>query len=71
MENNNNFNSWSFFVGIVIGMIIRSTDMLPMLGGLLMGVSIARVPDFIVVEQFPETLQYYTNKIKNFLNDGR
>lgn len=64
-ETNNNFNSWSFMSGMIIGMVIRSTDLLPILGGFLLGISIARIPEFIVVDQFPRFLQHYAMQLKN------
>ncbi len=61
------FNPISFWCGVISGMIIRSTDILPMFGGFLLGLSVKKLPNFLNFHFLPKILQDYYTKFKNNL----
>jgi len=65
MEPTPEFNSWSFFSGMLVGMVFRWSDLLPMMGGFLLGISVTKIPEIVVVDHFPRYLQHYAIKLKN------
>ena len=37
----------SYFMGVLTGIVIRWTDIIPIVGGFLLGLSIKQIPDFL------------------------
>lgn len=62
-------NSWSFFSGMLTGMFIRYTDILPILGGFILGLSVQKLPDFLdhmplfIQNGYDQMLEMVTNKL--------
>lgn len=63
-NNNENFNSWSFFTGMLVGIIIRWTDLLPITFGFAIGLTVRHIPYLINFNDFPMTVQNYMLKFK-------
>ena len=67
------FNSWSFFLGLTAGLVIRSTDIVPLTGGIVIGLMLRKVPDLLQLEHFPVWMQGYMIKwkkeLENFNNE--
>lgn len=51
------FHSWSFFSGMLSGMFIRYTDILPILGGFVLGLTVQKLPDMMILDNMPLFLQ--------------
>lgn len=66
------FHTFSYFSGLISGLILKWTDIVPILGGFILGVSIRKVPEMFNPEDIPlyvtQYFQYYKelyNKKKN------
>ena len=65
-----NFNSWSFFTGMLVGVIIRWTDLLPITFGFVIGLTVRHIPHLINLNDFPMTVQNYMLKFKTLINEN-
>jgi hypothetical protein len=62
------FNTFSYLSGVLTGMIIDWTDIVPLMTGLILGLSIKQMPEFVNVNDLPKYAQQYANKIKLFMS---
>lgn len=51
--NSASFNFWTFFTGFTAGMIVRSTDIFPLMSGLILGLTIQNLPSLLQMENIP------------------
>ena len=51
------FDTSSYFTGVLTGMVIRWTDIVPIFGGFLLGISFKRLPEFVDLSALPISLQ--------------
>jgi hypothetical protein len=58
------FNAFSYFSGVLTGLIIDWTDILPILGGFVLGLSVKRLPEFINIQDLPFFIQNYIQYFK-------
>ena len=65
------FDSWSFFVGMVSGYVVRLSDIIPMFTGLLLGYSIHKFPEYFGLDQVPEMAKLYAASLKHKLETYR
>lgn len=59
----------SFLFGIMAGIILRWTDVIPLVSGVIIGVSIKKVPDIISLTELPTNIQNYIKHIKSMNKD--
>lgn len=54
-------NSWTFITGVMLGLFIRYTDILPIMGGFVMGLTVQKLPEIMNMDFMPTLLQggYY------------
>ncbi len=58
MDNQNGaFDSWSFGIGLFAGFALRATDVVPLTGGIILGLCIRNLPDMVQIRQFPQKIQ--------------
>lgn len=48
-----NFNSNSFFTGFITGLFIQWTNIIPVLGAFVLGLSIRNIPELIDLRELP------------------
>ena len=53
------FNTFSYFSGILTGLILDWTDIIPILGGFLLGLSVKKLPEFININDLPLSIKNY------------
>ena len=58
------FDSISYFTGVLTGMIIRWTDIIPIFGGFLLGISIKKLPEFVDLTTLPINLTDFISFLK-------
>lgn len=58
------FNTFSYCSGLLTGLIIRWTDIVPILGGFVLGLSVKKMPEFINTNDLPLFIQNYVNYFK-------
>lgn len=61
--NNNDFNSWSYTLGLISGYVIRMTDIVPLFSGFIFGLCVRNLPDIIQLKQFPMKIQEIITKL--------
>ena len=65
---NDDFNSWSFTIGVLTGFSLRMTDVVPLLGGFIFGLCVKNLPEIVQLRQFPtkvrEIMIKLTDKIQ-------
>lgn len=64
------FNSFSYFSGVLSGLIIKWTDIIPILGGFILGISVKKMPEFINITDLPIFAQNYITYFKNIGNSN-
>jgi len=64
----NNFNTFSYLSGVLTGMIIDWTDIVPLLTGFVLGISIKKMPEFVNVGDLPKNMQNYASAAKTFIS---
>lgn len=55
------FDSFSFISGILTGLIVRWTDIIPIVGGFVLGLSVKKMPEIININDLPPFVQKYIN----------
>jgi len=60
------FNTFSFFSGMLAGMIIKWTDIIPILGGFALGLSVKKLPEFINYNDLPAFVRKYLDYFTRF-----
>lgn len=53
------FNGFSFFSGVFTGFILRWTDIIPIIGGFMLGLTVRKIPDFINLNDLPPIIKNY------------
>lgn len=66
-----NFNTFSYLSGVLTGMIIDWTDIVPLMTGFVLGLSIKKMPEFVNVNDLPKYMQQYVNGIKMFISSKK
>jgi hypothetical protein len=61
------FNTFSYLSGVLTGMIIDWTDIVPLMTGFVLGLSIKKMPEFVNVNDLPKYIQNYANNLKAFI----
>lgn len=51
-----NFNSNSFFTGFITGLFIQWTNIIPVLGAFVLGLSIRNIPELIDLRDLPANI---------------
>ncbi len=59
---------FSYFAGLMSGMILRWTDIIPIIGGVIIGFSIKKIPNIIKFEELPVPVQSYYNYLSQLTN---
>lgn len=62
------FNSFSYFSGVISGMILKWTDIIPITGGIIIGLTLKQIPQFLNPNEIPvyvlNIINYYKNITK-------
>ena len=53
------FNAFSFFSGTLTGLILDWTDIIPILGGFILGFSVKKMPEFMNTNDIPVFIKKY------------
>lgn len=61
-----NFNAFSFFSGMLAGLIIKWTDIIPIFGGFMLGMSVKKLPEFISYNDLPVSIRRYLDYFGSF-----
>ena len=64
----NNFNTFSYLSGVLTGLIIDWTDIVPLLTGFVLGISIKKMPEFVNVGDLPKNMQNSASAAKTFIS---
>lgn len=59
MSEQYHFNAFSFFSGMLAGLIIKWTDIIPIFGGFMLGMSVKKLPEFISYNDLPYSIRKY------------
>lgn len=59
----------SFLFGIMAGIILRWTDVIPLVAGVIIGVSIKKLPEIVNIVDLPANIQNYIKQIKSVNSD--
>jgi Kef-type K+ transport system membrane component KefB len=59
MEQEAVFNGFSFFSGVFTGFILRWTDIIPILGGFIFGMTVRRIPDLVNMDGIPDNVKTF------------
>jgi hypothetical protein len=59
------FSGWSFMTGMISGMIIRYTDVVPIIGGIILGFSINRLPEVLNFNDLPNKVRLYVKRFND------
>ena len=65
------FNSWSFTLGLMTGFTLRSTDVVPLIGGFIFGLCVRNLPDVIQLQQFPTKIQELVLRLASNLRSNQ
>lgn len=55
----------SYLMGVLSGMILKWTDIIPIMGGFLLGLSVKQLPQLIKYEDLPQPVKNMLNKTNN------
>lgn len=52
-------NGFSFFSGVFTGFVLRWTDIVPIIGGFVLGFTVRKLPGFINLNDLPPLIKEY------------
>lgn len=58
-----------FMGGLICGLILRYTDVLPIIGGFALGVAVKQLPDVINKDTIPNTFSKLSGNIYGYMNN--
>jgi len=65
MSNEFTFSAMSYFAGVVSGLVIKWSDIIPLTAGFCLGIMVKKMPEFININEIPTFLQNYIKYFKN------
>lgn len=66
MQQTINTSLFFYSFGVLTGLIVKWTDIVPIIGGFMLGITVSRIaPEFISVSELPVAIQ---SKINDLLN---
>ena len=68
MSNDFSFHTMSYFSGIISGLVIKWTDIIPLTAGFCLGLMVKKMPEFVNMSELPIFVQNYLQYFKNIGN---
>jgi len=65
------FNSFSYLSGILTGMIIKWTDIIPIIGGFCLGLAVKNLPELFDINELPNIAKNYFMLFKSRINKNK
>jgi hypothetical protein len=60
----------SFLLGIAAGIMLRWSDIIPVFAGIVIGVSMKKVPDLLYTNELPQSIQNYIKQLRIMNKDN-
>lgn len=62
------FSGFSFFSGVFTGFVLRWTDIIPIIGGFVLGFTVRKLPGFVNLNDLPPMIKNYLFIFVNQMN---